>query len=102
LALLRQVQAGDELHQGRLAATGRADDGGEFTLVDGEREALDGECTFGAAIAHVDIGNGDERSFHAGFTGARELGAGGSRAGPRSPVPEVMAACALPSAEGSW
>ena len=43
-ALERKLQAGRELHQGGLAAAGRADDGGELALLDRDRQPLDREA----------------------------------------------------------
>ena len=42
-ALEWELQPGRELHQGRFAAAGRADHGGELAGIDGDRQPLDRE-----------------------------------------------------------
>ncbi len=54
------MQAGDQLHQGRLATAGGTDDGGELTLGNAHREAGHGERAVRPAIAHVDVVDGYE------------------------------------------
>ena len=62
-ALERELQAGRELHQGGLAAAGRADDRGEFAAVHMDREAVDRERAAGAAIDMADAVERDEAVF---------------------------------------
>ena len=55
-----KLQAGRELHQGGLAAAGRADHRGEFAAVHVDREAIDRERAAGAAVDVADVVEGDE------------------------------------------
>src|SRR5690606_8727012 len=64
VALLRDVQAGDEAHESGLAAARGTDDGGELALVDRHGKVLDGEHTSLAAIAHLDLVDRDQWLIH--------------------------------------
>src|SRR3546814_2914342 len=59
-------QAGHQLHQGRLAAAGRADHGDELAFLDIEGKVLDREgFLFGLAIDQIDAVDLDEsRALH--------------------------------------
>ena len=53
-------QAGDELHQRRLAATGRPDHGGEFATADAERRTVERERAIRTAVTQRDAIHLDE------------------------------------------
>ena len=57
---LRKLQPGHQLHQGRLAAARRADDGGELALADRQRQLVDSEHAALPAVGMGDVLDVDE------------------------------------------
>ena len=77
LPLEGKLQPGRELHQGGLAAAGRADHGGELAAVHMDREAVDRERAAGAAIDVAHVIERDEGSHGCAAQGALRSAIGG-------------------------